>query len=75
MMTKKFYLVWNEQGSCPTYKHPSLEDAEREATRLAKQNPGCKFHVLESVSTLEVPDPVIKTVHLFDLDDNGDMPF
>lgn len=72
---QKFYLVWDEQGSRPTYKHQSLDAAEREATRLAKQNHGHKFHVLESVSTLELPDPVIKTVHLFDLDDNGDMPF
>lgn len=76
-MTKKFYLVWNEQGSCPTYKHPCFADAKHEAARLAKQNPGHKFHVLESLSTLEVPDPVIETFHSYSQDDvvDAEMPF
>ncbi|WP_151721023.1 hypothetical protein [Acinetobacter ursingii] len=68
---QNFYLVWNEQGSSPTFKHQSYESAEIEAERLAKQNKGEKFHILESFCTLEVPDPVVKTVHSF----QEDMPF
>ncbi len=60
---KIFYLVWNEQGDCPTFKHLSFTSAQQEAKRLAKLNQGQKFHVLESISTLEVPDPVVVTVH------------
>ncbi|MBJ8552723.1 hypothetical protein I6M82_09890 [Acinetobacter bereziniae] len=64
-----FYIVWNEQGNNPTFKHVSQEAAEQEATRLAKQNQGQRFHVLRSLCTLEVLDPVIKTVH------ENDIPF
>ncbi|WP_336034774.1 hypothetical protein [Acinetobacter bereziniae] len=69
MMIKEFFLVWNEQGGNPTFKHESQESAEQEATRLAKQNIGQKFHVLCSMCTFEVPNPVIKTVH------ENDIPF
>ncbi len=68
-MIKEFFLVWNEQAGNPTYKHDSQESAEQEATRLAKQNIGQKFHVLCSLCTFEVPEPVIKTVH------ENDIPF
>ncbi|WP_262773423.1 hypothetical protein [Acinetobacter bereziniae] len=69
MMTQAFYIVWNKQGGNPTYKHDSQESAEQEATRLAKQNIGQKFHVLCSLCTFEVPEPVIKTVY------ENDIPF
>lgn len=68
-MIEIFYIVWNEQGNNPTFKHVSQEAAEQEATRLAKQNIGQKFHVLCSLCTFEVPEPVIKTVH------ENDIPF
>lgn len=69
VMAQVFYIVWNEQCGNPTYKHDSQESAEQEATRLAKQNQGQKFHVLSSLCTFEVPEPVIKTVH------ENDIPF
>lgn len=62
-----FYIVWNEDAGTPTYKHESQDSAEREAVRLAKQHQGQKFHVLSSICTLEVPNPVIKSNHEFDL--------
>ncbi|MCU4601657.1 hypothetical protein [Acinetobacter ursingii] len=62
-----FYIVWNEEAGSPTYKHETQQSAEREAARLAKQNQGQKFHVLSSICTFEVPDPVVKTDHEFDL--------
>lgn len=66
---KPFYLVWSEGRGNPTSKHESYANAEREAHRLAKLNPGEEFHVLVSSCTLHIPDPVIKTEHL------EDMPF
>lgn len=49
-MKKPFYLVWNPQGGAPTYQHPSYQDAQVEAKRLARANPDQTFFVLESIS-------------------------
>lgn len=64
---KGFYIVWCETAGNPTCKHETQDSAEREAERLAKLHQGKKFHVLSSICTLEVPDPVVKTDHEFDL--------
>lgn len=42
-----FWLVWRDGGGTPTYKHLSPENASQEAQRLAIQNPGATFHVME----------------------------
>lgn len=43
------FLVWN-QDSGETHKvHWKIDFAEREAQRLANNNPGKKFHVLASL--------------------------
>jgi len=42
-----FYLVWNSGGFPPSYKHPTRVCAEIEAERLARDNPGQHFYVLE----------------------------
>lgn len=31
-----FFMVFVEGGNTPAFKHPTLEDAEREAKRLAE---------------------------------------
>ena len=46
-----FWLVWNEQGDPPKLKHATLENAKREAGRLATLNPGQQFHVLQVIAT------------------------
>ena len=46
---KPFWFVWNENGRAPTHKHDSFERAQKEADRLAHQNGGQTFVVLESV--------------------------
>ena len=46
-----FWLVWNEMGHSPTVKHPDPHSAKREAARLASQNPGREFHVLQVMGT------------------------
>lgn len=42
----EFWVVWNEAGRPPTFKHPTVASAEAEAERLARTNPGQTFHVL-----------------------------
>jgi len=42
-----FWLVWNETGHAPRFKHTSAVSAEREALRLATTYPGQTFVVLE----------------------------
>lgn len=41
-----FYLVWREGGNAPRVKHETVTQAENEAERLARQNPGVEFYVL-----------------------------
>lgn len=48
---KRFWVVWNENGRAPVVKHPTQDSAEREALRLARGNPGQRFHVLALLGT------------------------
>jgi len=45
---REFWLVWNPLGGSPTHQHPSLHLAKTEAERLARQNPGQDFFVLQT---------------------------
>lgn len=51
-MRTKFWLIWNERGRAPVCKHPTRQSAETEAARLAANNPGHEFHILESERTV-----------------------
>ena len=42
-----FWLIWNESGQAPRFKHTTALSAEREALRLASVYPGSTFVVLE----------------------------
>lgn len=45
-----FYVVVNEKfPTTITYRHKTLDGARKEAERLARNNPGQKFVVMESV--------------------------
>lgn len=55
-MSMKFWMVWNERRDVPSHKHPSAEEARREAERLARTNPGQQFHVLELMATCSKND-------------------
>jgi len=50
---KEIYVIWNPKGQNPRYKHTSLEDAEKEAERLAKANPNQEFYVLKAVGKVK----------------------
>jgi hypothetical protein len=49
LVTEKvpFWIVWNPSGNGSHYRHDDPIAAEIEAERLAEQNPGQKFYVLE----------------------------
>ena len=46
-----FYLVLRDEGWSPSVKHQTMESAKEEATRLAQEHPGTKFHVLGLMGT------------------------
>lgn len=56
-----FWLVWNEDGFMPRFKHPNLSSAEAEAARLASENPGTAFHVLGVLSTITTSAEIVGT--------------
>lgn len=41
-----FWIVWCDGGGVPTVKHQTIHSARIEAERLARTNPGQRFHVL-----------------------------
>lgn len=49
-----FWLVWNPTGKNPSYRHPSEASAITEAERLARENPGNTFVVLQTVCARRV---------------------
>jgi hypothetical protein len=47
-----FWLVWSPTGQRPPrYQHPTYGSAQVEADRLARENPGCQFYVLQPVDS------------------------
>jgi hypothetical protein len=54
-----FWLVWNEEGSAPRFKHPTQDAAQAEAARLASENPGSKFHVLCPMATISTSMDIV----------------
>ena len=50
MSEKRFFMVLG--AGEPTYRHLTLTAASQEAERLAKQNPGQTFTILQSVASV-----------------------
>lgn len=50
-----FWFVWTKTGRVPRFAHDTLEGAQQEAIRLARQHPGQKFIVLEATNKFWVP--------------------
>ena len=61
-----FYLVWEPLGGYTRHRHNNRQEAEYEAVRLAKENPGKEFYVLRALSMSKKEEPV-KTIELTDL--------
>lgn len=75
-----FWLVWGEQPDRPpTYQHTSYESARAEAERLARNHPGDRFVVVESVCAVEkvdVREVDLRPSHPVDARDDPDpLPF
>lgn len=56
MNQETFYLVWRLGGDVPTKRHASYHQAQSEACRLARENPGVEFVVLKAVSGHTLPE-------------------
>lgn len=54
-MLQRYWMVHNVIGHAPTVKHPSKTQARKEARRLADQNPGIAFAVLEVIDAYLKP--------------------
>lgn len=52
--SRAFWLVWNPNGKNPQRRHDEVSAAISEAERLANQNPGEIFIVVESVCSRQV---------------------
>ena len=65
---RKFWMVLG--SGAPTYRHYRPDDARTEATRLARQNPGQEFILLEAIGAVRKTD-----VEWLDASDEADIPF
>ena len=68
-----FYMVYAEGKSAPTYKHGSMEEATKEADRLAKFL-NTKTYVLAAVMEIR-PEIVTSAVGIDDMEHQVDNPF
>ena len=68
-----FYMVYAEGKSSPTYKHGSMEEATKEADRLAKSL-NTKTYVLAAVMEIR-PEVVTSAVGIDDMEHQVDNPF
>lgn len=67
-MADCFWIVWNPKGRYnPIHQHPTEEAAIAEAKRLAENQPGDTFNVLQSVGhALKPREPEIFERHDYD---------
>ena len=49
---EQFWMVYGVGNGRPTFQHTTRDSAETEAKRLARENPGIAFVVLESISAV-----------------------
>ena len=68
-----FYMVYAEEKSSPTFKHGSMEEATKEADRLAKSL-NTKTYVLAAVMEIR-PEIVTSAVGIDDMEHQEDNPF
>ena len=68
-----FYMVYAEGKSAPTYKHGSMEEATKEADRLAKSL-NTKTYVLAAVMEIR-PEIVTSEVSIDNMEHQVDNPF
>ena len=60
----KFWMVWSPSGGAPHRQHLTRSEADDEATRLARVNPGRMFLVLKAVGGFSADQPKVKPVEI-----------
>ena len=63
-MNRKYFMIHNPKNAKPTVRHESLDDASEEAWRLAAENPGEVFNLLESTLSFTTEKPKIVVTQL-----------
>jgi len=58
-----FWMVMDPIHGAPKVAHETKELAEKEATRLALRNPGCRFYVLEAIGAFQTALPQVLYVN------------
>lgn len=62
---RKFWMVYNVSGhGAPTKQHETLEDAQREASRLARHHMGNHVVVLEVVDAYKAIPPLAEQIQV-----------
>lgn len=54
---KPYYYVYRYQDRAPVVRHPTLEQAQAEAERLAAQHPGAHIEILKAIAISKVSGP------------------
>lgn len=74
MAADAFYIIWNPEGaSPPRFRHEWFGSAANEAARLARENPGQEFIVMQAVRSVKVMDLTVTEFARSEHDDN--IPF
>lgn len=55
---EQFWMVYGKDQRAPTVRHMTRWQAQQEAQRLAKNNPGIEFYVLAAVDGFVTHEPV-----------------
>lgn len=58
---KPYYYIFKPSGYPPSKRHESIEEALREAKRLACLHPGQAFEILKCVGITSTPSPTPNT--------------
>lgn len=72
---QKFWLVWNVGGYAPKRQHWTKEAAQKEAQRLAKENPGLTFAVMSCVGAFICSPSPVEPVKIVKRPVEQDIPF
>lgn len=72
---KAFWMVWNPARSIPAFRHSSRLAANLEATRLARENPGQEFFVLEALARVQRVDVVVEPLEGGSVPPDNGIPF
>jgi hypothetical protein len=72
----RFWLVWNENGHQPVYRHSTRASAEAEAARLSALNPDTAFLVLKPVGgRFTLPGKTLPVIITDAPEDDDGIPF